>query len=96
MKKSFVLLATTAIFALTSQVAMAEVDAQKIFDAKCKGCHKVDGKKVGPGFAQMNTDAAALKETIANGRKMMPKFSGKLDEAEIDAMVAFIQSNQHN
>lgn len=96
MKKSFLLFAATAAFALTSQVAMAEVDTQKIFDSKCKGCHKVDTKKVGPGFAEMNTDAAVLKEALTNGRKMMPKFTGKLNEEEIDAMVAFIQSHQHN
>lgn len=94
MKKTYLIIAAAACFGLTSQVAMAEVNADTIYNSKCKMCHKIDKKKVGPGFAMMNTDASVLKEAITNGRKLMPKFSGKLNEEEIDAMVAFIQSKQ--
>jgi len=94
MKKTYLLIAAAACFALTSQVAMAEINAEKIYSSKCKMCHKIDKKKVGPGFAMMNADPAVLKTTIANGRKMMPKFKRKLNEEQIDAMVAFIQSKQ--
>ncbi|EAU55578.1 c-type cytochrome [Mariprofundus ferrooxydans] len=94
MKKTYLIIAAAACFGLTSQVAMAEVNVEKIYSSKCKMCHKIDKKKVGPGFAMMNSDASVLKEAITNGRKMMPKFSSKLSEEEIDAMVAFIQSKQ--
>jgi len=73
---------------------MADVDAQNLYKKKCKMCHSLDKKKTGPAFKDMNTDPAALKETISNGRKLMPKFSKKLNEEEIDAMVAFIKSTQ--
>jgi len=42
----------------------------------------------------MTTDAAALKTTIIDGRKMMPTYGKKLSGEQIDALVAFIQSNQ--
>jgi cytochrome c551/c552 len=94
MKKTYLVLAAAACFGLTSQIAMAEVNAEKIFSSKCKMCHKIDKKKVGPAFKDMNTDPAVLKAAIADGRKMMPKFSKKLSGEEIDAMVSFIQSKQ--
>ncbi len=94
MKKTYLILAAAACFGLSSQAAMAEVDAEHIFKKKCSMCHKIDKKKVGPAFKDMNKNAAALKATITNGRKMMPKWKGKLSEEEIDAMVAFIQSKQ--
>ncbi|MFQ5345757.1 MAG: c-type cytochrome [Mariprofundus sp.] len=94
MKKTYLIIAAAACFGLTSQVAMAEVNAEKIYSSKCKMCHKFDKKKMGPAFKDMNKDPAVLKATITDGRKMMPKFSGKLSDEEIDAMVAFIQSKQ--
>jgi len=94
MKKSYLILAAAACFGLSSQIAIAGVDADKIFSQKCKMCHKIDKKKIGPAFKDMNTDPAVLKATITNGRKMMPRFSRKLSGEEIDAMVAFIQSKQ--
>jgi len=93
MKKTYLILAA-ACFGLSSQVAIAEVNAEKIFKSKCSMCHKIDKKKVGPAFKDMNTDPAVLKTTITNGRKIMPKFGKKLSGEEIDAMVAFIQSKQ--
>jgi len=94
MKKTYLILAAAACFGLTSQVAMAEVDVDKIYSKKCKMCHKIDKKKVGPAFKDMNSDPAVLKAAITDGRKMMPKFKKKLSGEEIDAMVAFIQSKQ--
>jgi len=94
MKKTYLILAAAACFGLTSQVAMAEVNAEKIYGSKCKMCHKIDKKKIGPAFKDMNSDPAVLKTAITNGRKMMPKWKGKLSEEEIDAMVTFIKSKQ--
>jgi len=94
MKKTYLILAAAACFGLTSQIAMAEVNAEHIFKKKCSMCHKIDKKKIGPAFKDMKSDPAVLKTTITNGRKMMPKFGKKLTGEEIDAMVAFIQSKQ--
>ncbi len=94
MKKTYLILAATACFGLSSQMALADIDAGKIYGKKCKICHKIDKKKIGPAFKNMNADPAILKAVITNGRKMMPKFKKKLSSEEIDAMVAFIQSKQ--
>jgi len=95
MKKTIVMMMAAAFFGLTAQSAMAsDIDAAKLFKGKCKMCHKIDGKKMGPGLKQMTTDAASLKTTITDGRKMMPTYGKKLNGEQIDALVAFIQSNQ--
>ncbi len=94
MKKIYMILAVAACLGLTTQVAMAEVNVEKIYKAKCKMCHKFDKKKMGPAFKDMNKDPVVLKAAITDGRKMMPKFGKKLSGEEIDAMVAFIRSKQ--
>ena len=94
MKKIFVgALSMAVLMMVSSGTAMAK-DAEAIYKSKCKMCHKIDKKKVGPAFKDMNKDPAVLKATITNGRKLMPKFSRKLSEEEIDSMVTFIQSKQ--
>jgi len=94
MKKTIAMMIAAACFGLTSQVAMADVDAAGIFKKKCAMCHAIDKKKTGPALKDMNTDPAVLKAALSEGRKMMPNFSKKLSAEEIDAMVAFVQSNQ--
>ena len=39
-------------------------------------------------------DAAILRATIADGRKIMPKYGKKFDAEQIDALVAYIQEQQ--
>ncbi len=94
MKKIIVTLMALSFVGLSSSAAMASdnIDASKIFSKKCKMCHSLDRKKVGPGFKNMNKDPQVLLETITNGRKMMPKFKKKLSSDEINAMVSFIQA----
>ncbi|WP_038250800.1 c-type cytochrome [Ghiorsea bivora] len=91
----FKALALVAGVALSSQVGMASdmPDGAKIFSKKCKMCHAINKKKVGPAVASMNMDTNMLIETVTNGRKRMPKFGHKLSADEIQAVVAFIQSN---
>ncbi|MDQ7001238.1 MAG: c-type cytochrome [Ghiorsea sp.] len=90
----FKALALIAGVALSSQVGMASgmPDGAKIFSKKCKMCHSMSRKKVGPAVKSMNTDAAMLIETVTNGRKRMPKFRHRLSADEIQAVVAFVQS----
>ncbi|MDX8414241.1 MAG: cytochrome c [Mariprofundales bacterium] len=95
MKKTVLTLAIAAFCTVSAQSSLAsDIDASKIYSKKCKMCHKFDRKKIGPAFKDMNKDAASLKNTLINGRKMMPKFGKKLSGEEIDAMIAFIQSKQ--
>lgn len=94
MKKIISMTLISAFFGLNAQVAMADVNVSRLFKKKCAMCHAVDKKKVGPSLKNMNHDPDALKTTIIDGRKMMPKFGKKLDNAEIDALVKYIQSKQ--
>ncbi len=78
----------------TPAIASDAPDGAKIFKKKCAMCHKVDRKKVGPAVKAMNQDSEVLRSTIANGRKMMPKYSSKLSAEEIDAVVAYLKEQQ--
>jgi len=94
MKKIIPVMLVSIFFGLNTQIAMADVNGPQLFKKKCAMCHAVDKKKFGPALKNMNRDPEALKTTIVNGRKMMPKFGKKLGEAEIDALVKYIQSKQ--
>ncbi len=73
-----------------------------IFLAKCKTCHGRDGrgqtaygKKLGvPDLSASSLSSAALRRVILDGRpgtKMRP-FRGKIEGADLDAVVAFVRS----
>jgi len=96
MKKTILASITLAAFAISSQVAMAsdDINAEKIFSKKCKMCHSLTKKKMGPAFKDMNSDPEVLLSAITNGRKMMPKFNKKLSSDEIAAMVSFVQAQK--
>lgn len=96
MKNSLKTLAALAAIGMmgTPAIASDAPDGAKIFKKKCAMCHKVDRKKVGPAVKAMNQDSEVLRSTIANGRKMMPKYSGKLSAEEIDAVVAYLKEQQ--
>ena len=96
MKKTILASVTLAAFSMASQTAMANdgINAEKIFSKKCKMCHSLTKKKMGPAFNSMNNDPAVLLAAITDGRKSMPKFNKKLSSDEIAAMVSFIQSQK--
>lgn len=79
--------------------------AQALYQVSCAGCHgpggRGDGNQLPPGARPPNfTDAtfmaarsdAALAETIAQGRALMPAFADKLSPAGIQALIVHIRS----
>ena len=91
--------------AAQTPAAPPKADAAKIFAAKCTACHAKDGKGSLP-MAKMfklkdpailnltatkETDAELVK-TITDGRDKMPSFKGKLKDAEIAALAAYIRT----
>jgi cytochrome c2 len=96
MKNTLKILAALAVMGMMSTPAIASdtPDGAKIFKKKCAMCHKVDKKKVGPAVKAMNQDAEMLRSVIVKGKKMMPKYSGKLSAEEIDAVVAYLKEQQ--
>ena len=96
MKKTFAILIAAACLGLGSQAAIAGPDGATIFKKKRAMRHAVDVKRTGPAVKTMNKDAAVLKDVVTNGRDgtMMKPYGKKLDAEEIDAVVAFLVSNQ--
>ena len=98
-RKSIVCLALIAGFV---SAARAESDTEKLYKAKCMGCHGADGSantKAGKNtgahdFRLPDTDKetdAALIEIVTKGKKKMPKFEEKLKAKEIKELVEYVR-----
>jgi mono/diheme cytochrome c family protein len=100
MKKIAFLVLLTATFAAS---AVAEnADAKDLFVSKCAICHGADGSArttIGKNMkirdfhsseVQKQSDAD-LKAIITKGKGKMPAFEGKLTEAQIDQLLAYIR-----
>jgi mono/diheme cytochrome c family protein len=95
------LLFATAIFAFT--VVPAHAQSAAVYKAKCAMCHGADGKgdtPVGKSLklrdlssaeVQKQTDAELVAIT-AEGKGKMPAYKGKLTDAQIKDVVAFIRT----
>jgi mono/diheme cytochrome c family protein len=96
MKNTLKILTAFAVIGMigTPAIASDAPDGAKIFKKKCAMCHKIDKKKVGPAVKAMNQDVEMLRSVIADGRKMMPKYSSKLSAEEIDAVVTYLKEQQ--
>ena len=96
MKKTLKMMMTVAVLGLITQPAVASdgPDGEKLFAKKCKMCHKIDKKSMGPALKTMNSDSDALRSAIADGKNRMPKFGKKFSADEIDALVTFIQAQK--
>lgn len=80
--------------------------AQQIWDNRCASCHGADGrgrtkkgrKLKAPDFTtskwQQTTAEEEIEDAIANGvpKTKMPAFKGKLSDAEIASLVAFVRA----
>jgi len=96
MKKSFLLAAIA--FAVPGH-CLAAADGQKIFQQKCKMCHKVNGVggKLGPDLSKVsgqrdeNYIRGKLKEpSKTKSDSVMPVFDGS--PAEADAVVEYLKN----
>ncbi len=80
----------------TAEEAPAEaVAAEELYQQNCAKCHGND-RTGGRGPAllpdRLTEDASVYVEIITNGSGEMPSFEGELSTKEIEALVAFIQS----
>jgi mono/diheme cytochrome c family protein len=82
--------------------ARAQGDAEATYKAKCAGCHGPDGSGSTPAGKAMKArdfhSAEVQKETdaeltniISNGKDKMPKYAGKLKDAEIKDLVTYVR-----
>jgi len=89
-------LAIAAVLAITAAAARGE-DAAALFQAKCKICHGPDGKGAPAGLKMGVKDLTAAKisaadaaKAIQDGKGKMTPFKGKLTDAEIQALAAYV------
>ncbi len=81
----------------------AQNNAEANYKAKCAGCHGPDGAGSTPAGkamkardfhapeVQKETDAE-MTDIITNGKEKMPKYAGKLKDAEIKDLVAYVRA----
>ncbi len=92
MKRLVVALALLAL----AGAASAE-DAKALFAQKCAACHGADGKgspvgqKMGaPDLTKAKLPAAEAEKIIANGKGKMAAYKGKLTDAQIKGLGAYV------
>jgi cytochrome c6 len=81
----------------------AAQDAAATFKAKCAMCHGADGKAETPAGKKMGAhdfaspevqkmSDAELIQVMEKGKNKMPGYAGKLKEAEIKELVAYVRT----
>jgi mono/diheme cytochrome c family protein len=72
----------------------AAPDGRAVFTDNCGSCHTLSAAgtsgAVGPELDGAGLDAAAVESIVRAGSGAMPSFEGDLDDAEIDAVAAFV------
>ncbi len=99
MKVNLAIVAVSLLSASMVTPVIAQTSGAAIYKSKCQMCHLADGSgnkgmKV-PAFSAGAPDAkliAATKNGVSSGAVKMPAYAGKLTDAEIDAVVAYIQT----
>jgi mono/diheme cytochrome c family protein len=105
--RSVVALVVLLVVANAARAAEADLGT-KLYAERCSGCHGDDGKGDGPAAAALvpkprnfrdtafwqDRKAEDLKVVVHKGKvgTMMPPFAGVLTDAEIDAVVAHVET----
>ena len=95
-------IALVAMMAATMTTAFAQGSGADTYKGKCQMCHAADGTASGPAGKSLNvpsfkaskqTEAEMIAETKA-GKAKMPAFAGKLTDAQIKDVVAYVKTLQ--
>lgn len=90
-------------FAFLSSATFAADSGTDVFKAKCASCHGASGagdtamgksmklKDLGSAEVQGQSDAD-LTNVVANGKKPMPGYKGKLTDDQISELVKYIRT----
>jgi mono/diheme cytochrome c family protein len=77
---------------------LAQDKAADVYKAKCAGCHGADGSKSIMGAKPLNgpdvqkMSAAEIATAITDGKGKMPAYKGKLTDAQITDLAAYIKT----
>jgi cytochrome c6 len=103
--KRFVLSAATAVFSMgVAGASWAGDSAAQLEKGKtlfissavpaCAVCHALSDAgasgAIGPDLDELKPDAARIKKALQEGIGVMPSFADSLDEASMDAIVAYV------
>lgn len=99
MKLNPVMVAATLVAATLATPLLAQSSGAAIYKAKCQMCHAADGSgnkgmKV-PAFTAGVSEAklvAATKNGVSSSTPKMPAYAGKLTDAEINDVAAYIKT----
>ena len=76
----------------------AGANGAKVFKANCGTCHTLSSAgtsgQVGPNLDNTSISVSDIEATVRDGRGAMPSFSGKLSDAEIKAVAAFVDASR--
>jgi mono/diheme cytochrome c family protein len=96
---------TLGLLVLSSTLAFAQGPGADIYKAKCQMCHAADGSGNSPAGKAMKvlplnapeivkkSDAELIASTKSGKGKMQP-FAGKLTDAEIKDVIAYVRTLQ--
>ncbi len=70
------------------------VDGNQVFTSNCGSCHTLAAAgttgQIGPNLDQVSLTATQVANQVRQGGGSMPAFAGKLSDAEIQAVAAFV------
>ena len=103
--KNRMAIAILSVAAFSATTAFAQAPGAETYKAKCAMCHAPDGSgntpagkaTKTPSFSSpemLNMSAAELVAATKQGKGKMPGYAGKLTDAQITAVVAYIQTLQ--
>ncbi len=90
---------TTPPAPTTLEFSEAGLTGKTLYEANCSMCHKNDltgavGPALGPGSEAADKPIETLRLRIIKGGNGMPTWGGRLDEGEIDDLLAFLSESQ--
>lgn len=71
----------------------ARAEVRELYQQRCSACHGDDGRGAsGPSLAGVadRLDRDEIADVVRDGRTGMPAWEGTLTDAEIDAVVAYV------
>lgn len=71
------------------------IDGKQIYEEKCAMCHGADGKLGLSGAKDLTTTQlghADIVTLVANGKNAMPAFSTSLNNEQIEAVTAYVET----
>jgi cytochrome c551 len=74
----------------------ASADGKQVFTSNCGSCHTLSkagtNGAVGPNLDNAGVSAQQVQDIVTSGAGVMPSFKGKLSDAEIQAVAAYVSA----